>query len=106
MKRIFAKELKEHAGQEVTLCGWLHNLRDLGKISFLIVRDSSGFSQVVLASKQLQELVKKLSLGSVLRIKGKVALAPQVEGGAEVIDPEIEVLSVCSRGGSCRILSA
>ncbi len=93
MKRIFANDLKEHAGKEITLFGWFHNLRDLGKISFLIVRDSSGFAQVVLASKQLQEIVKKLSIGSVLKITGKVALAPQVEGGAEITDPEVEVLS-------------
>jgi len=93
MKRIFAKDLKGHADEEVTLCGWLHNLRELGKISFLILRDFTGFSQVVLDTKQLQDQIKKLSLGSVLRVKGKAVLAPKVDGGAEVVSPEIEVLS-------------
>jgi nondiscriminating aspartyl-tRNA synthetase len=93
MKRVLAKDLKENAGKEVTLCGWLHALRDLGKISFLILRDHSGFSQVVIADKAMQQTLRSLSVGSVLSVQGKASLQPQLDAGVEVVDPKVEVVS-------------
>ena len=42
-------------GQEVTLRGWLHNRRSSGKIHFLIVRDGTGFIQVVMSKADVGE---------------------------------------------------
>ena len=41
------KDLKAHLGQEVSLQGWLYNIRSKGKIAFLLVRDGSGICQCV-----------------------------------------------------------
>ncbi|MGB9590476.1 MAG: OB-fold nucleic acid binding domain-containing protein, partial [Candidatus Hydrothermia bacterium] len=38
---------RDFVGQEVTLRGWLANLRSSGKIHFLIIRDGTGFMQCV-----------------------------------------------------------
>ena len=48
MERIYSDELAEHVGERVRLAGWLHRLRRLSRVSFLILRDARGLAQVVL----------------------------------------------------------
>ena len=42
MERIYGSEIGTHVGERVRLSGWLHNLRALGKLNFLQLRDASG----------------------------------------------------------------
>ena len=42
--RIWTTQLGEHAGERVRLAGWLHRLRRLSEISFLILRDAKGLT--------------------------------------------------------------
>lgn len=92
MKRILSNELLAHEKQNISLKGWLNNIRSLGKIHFLILRDRNGFSQITIESKEEYEKVKHLQPGSVLQIQGIVQLAPSCEYKAEIIHPKIEVL--------------
>ncbi len=48
-------KIGEHVGQTVTIKGWLHNRRSSGKIHFLVVRDGTGFLQVVMGKKDVDE---------------------------------------------------
>jgi nondiscriminating aspartyl-tRNA synthetase len=91
MKRILSSELSNHLGEQVLIRGWLHTLRSLGKVNFLILRDRKGLSQVVIQDKV--ELVKIASLqpGTILSIKGKVVATNQAGFGVEMIEPEIVV---------------
>ena len=41
------RQVSEHAGQEVTLQGWLYNLRESGKLLFPLFRDGTGIIQGV-----------------------------------------------------------
>jgi asparaginyl-tRNA synthetase len=49
------EKIGDHAGQTVTIKGWLHNRRSSGKIHFLTVRDGSGFLQVVMGKRDVDE---------------------------------------------------
>lgn len=91
MKRVLANELLHHVGQTVTIRGWLNNIRPFGKINFLILRDRSGFSQVVLQDKKEYDKVAHLQPGSVLAITGQAFASAQAELGVEVVNPEIFV---------------
>ena len=42
MERIWTTDLGKHAGEDVKLAGWLHRLRRLSNVSFLILRDAKG----------------------------------------------------------------
>ncbi|WP_433442243.1 aspartate--tRNA(Asn) ligase [Nonomuraea sp. CA-141351] len=86
ISRVLSAELAEHAGQRVTIAGWVHRRRQLKSVSFLVVRDRTGLSQVVAARELPGE-------ESVVEVTGTVKASPQAPGGVELVEPEIEVLS-------------
>ena len=45
--RVWSTEMAAHVGERVALSGWLHRLRRLSSVSFLILRDGQGLAQVV-----------------------------------------------------------
>ena len=49
MQHIAISDAARHEGHEVTLRGWLYNLRSSGKILFLLVRDGTGVMQCIVA---------------------------------------------------------
>ena len=91
MNRILASELSQHIDQSVTIRGWLNNLRSFGKLNFLILRDRSGFSQVVIENKDEFKKIQQLQPGSILKITGKAVASSQAGLGVEIVDPIIEV---------------
>jgi len=85
---------KEHAGQEVTLMGWVDTRRDLGGLVFIELRDRSGIIQVVFnpeLNKDVHELSSKLRSEFVIAIKGKLRLRPEDSINNNIICGEIEV---------------
>ena len=67
--------------------GWVHNRRDLGGVSFLILRDRSGTVQCVLEKTSIP-----LAESSV-RVTGKVVENKKAPGGLEVQASELEIVS-------------
>lgn len=62
-------------GQTVTLSGWVQNLRDFGKLTFLDLRDRYGITQIVFNAEEnekLYELAHKLGREFVLQVGGLV----------------------------------
>ena len=55
-------------GQTVTVRGWVHTIRDMGKVAFIDLRDHSGLLQVVIASDELP----KLGTEYVIEVTGEV----------------------------------
>jgi alkyl hydroperoxide reductase subunit AhpF len=53
-------ELKKKVGEEVNLEGWVHDVRVLGGISFVLVRNSRGIVQVAAPRKAVKEDLFKL----------------------------------------------
>ncbi len=91
MKRILATEAGQYIGEEILLQGWVHRIRQLGQISFLLLRDRSGVIQTVI-EEGITDL-PKVSNESVVAIKGKVGEDKRAPGGLEVRVRELEVLS-------------
>lgn len=96
--------ISDMVGQEVELCGWVDTRRDMGKISFIDLRDRSAIAQVVLVPAELDEasqaLLKDLRSEFCLSIKGVVNArgAKQVNpnmptGSVEVLAKSITVLN-------------
>ena len=93
VERIWTTELQEHAGEQVRLAGWLHRLRRLSNVGFLILRDGKGTAQIVVDDAALLEQLAALQHESVLEVAGLAVVEPQAPGGVEVHDPVIQVLS-------------
>lgn len=86
----------EMNGSPVTICGWAHEIRDLGGITFLVVRDREGMAQVTLFKKAIDknvlETVRNLSRESVISVKGSVKKETKAPNGYEIVPSEVEVL--------------
>ncbi|MEU8404005.1 aspartate--tRNA(Asn) ligase [Nonomuraea sp. NPDC048892] len=111
ISRVMSAELAEHAGQRVTIAGWVHRRRQLKSVSFLVVRDRTGLTQAVtgpnppaqdLSARDprartlpAQELpARELPPEeSVVAVTGTVTASPQAPGGYELVAPEVEVLA-------------
>lgn len=83
-----------HAGQLVTLCGWVDTTRDHGGAVFLDLRDRYGKTQVVAAPESGAALIdeaKRLRSEDVIRVVGKIAARPDGTTNPKLATGEIEV---------------
>ena len=92
MERVLTRDVPAHVGKQVTLQGWLHKKRLLGGLTFISLRDRGGLTQIVIENKDEVEKLRGLQIGTVLQVKGTVAEEPRAPGGAELRDPQLEVM--------------
>ncbi|MFI6319030.1 aspartate--tRNA(Asn) ligase [Nonomuraea sp. NPDC050556] len=85
ISRVLSADLHGYGGQRVQIAGWVHRRRQLKSVSFLIVRDRSGLTQVVCPPGD--DLPPE---ESVVEVTGTVTWA---EGGVELTEPQITVIS-------------
>lgn len=91
---IHTNEVKEFAGQNITVQGFAQTIRAQSKIAFVILRDIQGTVQgVVLPDSPAFETAKELSAESVIRMSGLSKLEPNAPSGVEIQVDNIEVLS-------------
>ncbi|HUT19196.1 MAG TPA: OB-fold nucleic acid binding domain-containing protein, partial [Anaerolineae bacterium] len=91
-KRIRTTSAAEHVGQRVRLAGWLHRLRRMGGISFLIVRDGYGLFQAVIDDPAALEPLRDARTESVIEVEGTVVAEPQAPGGVELHQCQARVI--------------
>ncbi len=94
----YSREVKpEISGEEVTVMGWAHEIRDLGGIIFVLLRDRDGIIQITAPSKKIDkdlfENLRKIRKESVIAVKGIVQNSPKAPGGVEVIPHSLAVLN-------------
>jgi len=81
-------ELGRHAGQMVTLRGWVTHLRSSGKVAFVVVRDGSGVVQAVVAKNAVPadtwEAFATLTLETSVAVTGEVRADARAPGGHEL----------------------
>jgi aspartyl/asparaginyl-tRNA synthetase len=97
MPRTLVGDLRSQVGQTVTVCGWVNSLRLQRSIQFLIVRDSSGLTQVTHKrggdGDETEQAIESLSEESAVAVTGKVVDNPVVNlGGLEIIPERVDVL--------------
>ncbi|MFN0158746.1 MAG: asparagine--tRNA ligase [Bacteroidota bacterium] len=98
MTRVYIEDLSQHVGSEVTLRGWLYNIRSSGKIKFLVMRDGTGLVQGVVVKAGVSEDVfsrcDQLTQESSFVMKGKVKKEDRSPGGYEMEVSDIQIISI------------
>ena len=90
-----------HVGEQVTIAGWMENVREVGQnLAFLVLRDFYGTTQVVIETEEMMAAVKGLNKESTLSVSGVVrerdSKNPHMPtGDIEVVPSKIEVLGRC-----------
>ncbi|MDX6712271.1 MAG: asparaginyl-tRNA synthetase [Blastocatellia bacterium] len=97
MHQTYIKDLSAHVGAEVTIKGWLYNLRSSGKLLFPQLRDGTGIVQCVVFKKNVAEdiweALKGLGQESSLIVRGTVRADERAPGGFEIDVTGAEVVS-------------
>src|SRR6185503_9657269 len=88
LPQTLISELAAHVGDEVTLKGWLYNMRSSGKLLFPQLRDGSGIAQCVVArnsvAPEVWDALKPLGQESALVVTGRVREDARAPGGVEI----------------------
>ncbi|MFB6490078.1 MAG: aspartate--tRNA(Asn) ligase [Thermoproteus sp. AZ2] len=98
MKTHFTSEVTpELNGKEVVLAGWVWEVRQVGKVKFVVLRDREGFVQITFkpgrTPDELLEAVKELNKEDVIMVKGVVEASRIARAGVEVFPTEMRVLA-------------
>ena len=95
MERTRTSEAGQHIGEKVRVMGWLHALRRMGGVSFLIVRDGWGTIQAVAEDESALAPLVETGCGpeTVLAVEGSLIANPQAPGGWEIIRPTLQVIT-------------
>jgi aspartyl-tRNA synthetase len=83
-----------HAGQTVTLAGWVHNFRTFGGVVFLVLRDRYGITQITTSPTDFPEAHKVIESAKaewVLQIEGVVKMRPSDQFNPKMSTGEIEL---------------
>ena len=97
MEKTTISKLSDHIDQDVTLEGWVRHHRKSGKIQFIVLRDGSGFAQMVMVKAEVEESVweaaRGLTLESAVRVQGTVQQNPKNKR-FELLVKDLEVVHI------------
>jgi asparaginyl-tRNA synthetase len=95
MTTITIENAGKYDGQEVTIRGWLYNIRESGKLVFPIFRDGTGVIQGVCSLKENPEAfeaLKGLTQESSVIVTGKIRAEQRAPGGFEMGVTKIQIV--------------
>ena len=100
MERVQIKEIfrnqKDYVGKEISVCGWIRQIRDSKKLGFIELNDGSFFKciQVIFEEDKISNFkdVAKLSISSSISVKGDLVGTPDGKQPFEIHAKEIEIL--------------
>ena len=91
----------ENAGEKVTLCGWMENVRVVGQnFAFVVLRDFYGTTQIVVETEDMMNIIKSINKESTIQVTGTVRERDsknpkQATGDVEVVPEQITILGKC-----------
>jgi nondiscriminating aspartyl-tRNA synthetase len=92
----YISELLAHLGNEVTVAGWIDNLKDLPNLRFVVIRDATGLAQVTIRKKDARpdvlESTEGLNLQDVVSVRGIVSEKQVAKVGPEILPSEVRIL--------------
>lgn len=91
MTRTLIKDISGHAGETVTVRGWLHKKRLLGGLNFITVRDRTGLMQSLIEDKDQIEKLRGMQIGTVVAFCGQIIADERAPGGFEMHDVDVTV---------------
>ena len=98
MEYVTINNIKYHVGKDVTMRGWLYNIRSSGKIQFLQFRDGYGFIQAVAVKSEigdeLFDRIKQLTQESSIEILGSVRAEERAPSGFEITLKDLKVINI------------
>jgi len=81
-------------GKKVIVGGWIEDIRELGKLTFLTLRDVTGVAQIVLVGNESLEQAKGLNKQSVVRITGIVQQSKARDFPFEIKSEKVDILTL------------
>jgi asparaginyl-tRNA synthetase len=98
MKSAEIEHIGKFVGQEVSLKGWVYNIRSSGKILFILVRDGTGVIQSIVerssAGDELFERASNLLQESSIEVRGIIRQDSRAPGGYELSVTGLEVFQI------------
>lgn len=98
MERVYINKISEYEGKEITLKGWLYNIRSSGKLMFPEFRDGTGVIQGVVSKSEVTEKVWEdfgmLTQESSVIVKGLVTKHPKKEDTYEIQVKDLETIQI------------
>jgi nondiscriminating aspartyl-tRNA synthetase len=91
--RVLASELREHEHEIVVVAGWLHRRRQHRNMTFAVLRDRTGLTQVLTRDRDVMDQLADLPEETVIEVTGRVTPNEQAPGGLEITEPTIRQLS-------------
>ncbi|MEM4248007.1 MAG: aspartate--tRNA(Asn) ligase [Candidatus Nanoarchaeia archaeon] len=93
-KRAYSSEVqKANSGTKAVVAGWAAEVKSLGKIAFIKLRDREGYLQLVSTDSKLIDKISKIPLESVIIAEGKVKKSKLKAGGNELELENFEIIS-------------
>ncbi|MHA1952347.1 MAG: aspartate--tRNA(Asn) ligase [Candidatus Heimdallarchaeaceae archaeon] len=90
ISKVFISDLKE-----VTVAGWIQQVRDLGGLRFVKLQDRTGIVQVVLPKKKVSEEIFSLDLqeGDIISVSGEIVDNNSAPKGKEILPAKLEIIN-------------
>jgi len=94
--RLYIKDAFNKSG-DVEIYGWVHDVRDLSKVRFIVIKDITGRIQVTGIKGKTKDdvfaLMSSISRESVILVKGKLKDSKQAPGGKEILPTKIKIIA-------------
>ena len=91
MERILARDVGQHIGKRVLLKGWVHTVRAMGKLNFIVLRDRTGLVQTKIRGYEDSE--DQLKDEASIQIIGNVVEDDRAPEGFEIDIDELTIIS-------------